>query len=112
MQLVQHVTAKQQRGRFLRSDRLEARGRLLGHLVVAGVVREACQCDEAIAKLFGGTRRRALLAQVLLQLRDVGVVARIGGGRNSAGAIEVLDVLIEGRGSTMRPRKTESARTS
>ena len=88
VQLVQHVTAEQQGGRFLRSDRLEARGRLLRHLVVARVVRQACQCDKAIAKMFGGTRRRALLGQLLLQLCDLGVVPRIGGDRDSAGAIE------------------------
>ena len=94
--LVQHVTAEQQRGRFVRRDRLETRGRLLGHLVEARVVREACPGDEAVSKMFGGARRGALLAQVLLQRRDVAVVAGVGGNRDEAGAIEALGVLIEG----------------
>ena len=86
--LVQHVTAEEPRGRFVRHDRLETRGGLLGHLVVAGVVRQAGPCDEAVAQVFRGARGVAMRAEVFLQRRDVVVTARVGGDRDETRPID------------------------
>ena len=67
MHLVKHVPAKQERGWVVRLDRVETRGRLLGHLVEAGIVREAGLGDEAVSELFSGAGWGAFLAQVLLE---------------------------------------------
>ena len=110
MHLVQHVTAEQQRGWLVRRDRLETRRRLLGHFVVARVVRQARPGDEAVSELFGGARGGAPLAQVLLQLRDVGVAAGVGGDRDQAGAIEVSGE-VDLFGEVVRLQDAASGRT-
>ncbi len=75
VQLMQHVSAQQERGGIARLDGLEARRRLFGKGVEPGVVRNSRSSDKAIAKELGGARRRPPVAQVLLELRDVGVAA-------------------------------------
>ena len=87
--LVQDVPSEQQRRRLVRLHRLEARGRLFRHGVVARVVGHARPRHEAIAEVFGRACGGATFAHVVLQLRDVA----IAGGRDRdddlAGPIDV-----------------------
>jgi len=84
---MQDVSAQEQCGRIGVLNRVEATRGLLGDGVKAGVVGHARFRDEAISELFCGASRRAPFAQILLKLRDVGVVARLSGHRHQTGAV-------------------------